>query len=218
MASTEAALISYEQIVEHVLATPPGLGSTRLVSVDGPAGSGKTTVASRLAAAAEAHGVRVQLVHMDDLYEGWDGAVRGFEVLRDHVLARLADGKEGRYRRYDWVAGGYAEVHLIPATVELLIVEGVTSADRGVEPWPSLRIWVETSNALRLDRGIERDGEQLRDRWLEWMRWERDHFAVQRTRDRADLVVDGAPTIRHDPEAQLVLKTPASFPTPSTTS
>jgi uridine kinase len=215
MASTKA-LISYGQIVEHILATPPGLGEIRLVSVDGPAGSGKTSVAERLAVAAEARGVQVVVLHMDDLYDGWDGAERGFGLLRDHVLARLADGLEGRYRRYDWTAGAYAEVHLVPATVELLIVEGVSSADRGVEPWPSLRIWVETGNAVRLDRGIERDGEALRDRWLDWMRWERDHFALERTRDRADLRVDGDPSVPHEPETELVLTTPAPFRTAST--
>ncbi|WP_328992187.1 AAA family ATPase [Kribbella sp. NBC_01245] len=195
--------ITYDRLIEQVLAAPPQLGETRLICVDGPAGSGKTTVAERFAKAAEARGLRVQVVHMDDLYDGWDGAERGFGLLRDHVLARLAKGLEGRYRRYDWIAGAYAEVHLVPATVELLIVEGVTSADRGAEPWPSLRIWVETDNALRLERGIERDGEGMRDRWLEWMRWERDHFAAERTRDRADLIVDGAGQAT---EAELVLK------------
>lgn len=194
---------TYDRLLEQVLAAPPQLGDIRLICVDGPAGSGKTTVAERFAKAAEARGLRVQVVHMDDLYDGWDGAERGFGILRDHVLTRLANGLEGRYRRYDWIAGAYAEVHLVPATVEVLIVEGVTSADRGAEPWPSLRIWVETDNALRLERGIERDGEGMRDRWLEWMRWERDHFAAERTRDRADLIVDGAGPAT---EAELVLK------------
>ncbi|MFC0626909.1 uridine kinase family protein [Kribbella deserti] len=195
--------ITYGRLLDQVLASPPALGATRLICIDGPAGSGKTTVAGRLAQTAEGRGLRVQVVHMDDLYAGWDGAEQGFALLRDHVLARLAKGLEGRYRRYDWQAGAYAEVHLVPATVELLIVEGVTSANRGVEPWPSLRIWVETGNALRLDRGIERDGEAMRDRWLEWMRWERDYFATEATRDRADLIVDGAGP---GTEAELVLK------------
>jgi hypothetical protein len=38
------------------------------------------------------------------------------------------------------------------------------------------------------------------------MRWERDHFATQRTRDRSHVIADGAPTIPHDPATELVAK------------
>jgi uridine kinase len=204
MESTDT--VSIDGLLDRVLAAPARLGRTKLISVDGPAGSGKTTLAARLAARAEARGLNVLVLHMDDLYDGWDGATRGFGLLRDHVLSRLAEGREGRYRRYDWNLGAYAERHVVPVSVDLLIVEGVTAADRGAEPWPSLRIWIETSNDVRLDRGIDRDGEALRDRWLDWMRWERDHFAAENTRERADLIVDGNPEVAHDPALELVAK------------
>src|SRR6266508_210733 len=170
MESTE--LLRLDAVLDHVLAAPARLGATRLVCVDGPAGSGKSTVAQRLAGIAERRGLTVRVLRMDDLYEGWDGAVRGFALLRDHVLARIAGGLEGRYRRYDWHSGAYAERHVVPADLDLLIVEG----------------------------------EALRDRWLDWMRWERDHFATERTRQRADLIVDGAPEVPHDPEQEIVVK------------
>jgi uridine kinase len=198
--------VTIDSLLDHVQAAPARLGRTRLISIDGPAGSGKSTLADRFAARAEARGLHTRVLHMDDLYEGWDGAVRGFALLRDHVLTRLADGREGRYRRYDWAAGAYAELHLVPATVELLIVEGVTSCDRDADTWQSLKVWIETTNEVRLDRGIERDGEALRDHWLEWMRWERDHFATENTRARADLIVDGNPTLPHDPALELITK------------
>jgi uridine kinase len=204
MGSTDT--ISIDGLLDRVQAAPARLGRTRLISVDGPAGTGKSTLAARLAARAEARGLKVLVLHMDDLYDGWDGATRGFGLLRDHVLSRLAEGREGRYRRYDWNLGAYSERHVVPVSVDVLIVEGVTAADRGAEPWPSLRIWIETSNDVRLDRGIERDGEALRDRWLDWMRWERDHFAAENTRERADLVVDGNPAVPHDPALELVTK------------
>ena len=204
MESTDTLTI--DNLLDHVQAAPARLGRTRLISVDGPAGSGKSTLANRVADRAETRGLHTLVLHMDDLYDGWDGAVRGFALLRDHVLARLADGREGRYRRYDWNAGAYAELHVVPVTVELLIVEGVTSADRDADPWQSLRIWIETTNEVRLDRGIDRDGEALRDRWLDWMRWERDHFATENTRARADLIIDGNPSIPHDPTTTLVTK------------
>ena len=207
MESTE--LLGLDTLLDRILAAPARLGATRLVCVDGPAGSGKTTLAGLITRGAEDRGLTVRTLHMDDLYEGWDGAERGFMLLRDHVLARIAAGVEGRYRRYDWKAGEYAERHDVPADLDLLVVEGVTSADRAVDDWTSLRIWVETSNSVRLGRGIDRDGEALRDRWLDWMRWEREHYAAEHTRDRADLVVDGSPSIPHDPEREIVIKTRA---------
>jgi uridine kinase len=204
MESTDTLPI--DGLLDRVQAASARLGRIRLISVDGPAGSGKSSLAARLADRAEARGLSVRVLHMDDLYDGWDGAARGFGLLRDHVLSRLAEGREGRYRRYDWNLGAYAERHVVPVSVDLLIVEGVTAADRGAEPWPSLRIWIETSNDVRLDRGIDRDGEALRDRWLDWMRWERDHFAAENTRERADVIVDGNPAVPHDPALELVAK------------
>ncbi len=198
--------LTIDSLLDHVQAAPAKLGRTRLISIDGPAGSGKSTLAGRFAARAEARGLHTRVLHMDDLYDGWDGAVRGFSLLRDHVLKRLADGREGRYRRYDWHSGAYAELHLVPVTIDLLIVDGVTSCDRDADPWQSLRVWIETSNEVRLDRGIERDGEALRDQWLEWMRWERDHFAVEHTRQRAQVIVDGDPAIPHSPDTELIVK------------
>ncbi|MBJ7451459.1 MAG: uridine kinase, partial [Blastococcus sp.] len=55
-------------VAAGIMAAGPRLGGTRLVCVDGPAGSGKTTFAGRLAAAL---GDDAELVHMDDLYAGW---------------------------------------------------------------------------------------------------------------------------------------------------
>lgn len=198
--------LTIDSLLDHVQEAPARLGRTRLISIDGPAGSGKSTLADRIAARAEARGLHTRVLRMDDLYEGWDGAVRGFALLRDHVLARLADGREGRYRRYDWAAGAYAELHVVPVTVDLLIIDGVTSGDRDADAWQSLKIWIETTNEVRLDRGIDRDGEALRDRWLDWMRWERDHFAAENTRARANLIIDGNPAVPHDPATELVTK------------
>jgi uridine kinase len=45
-----------------------------LLAIDGPAGAGKTTLAAKLEAEFSAHST-VRTIHMDDLYEGWDGAL-----------------------------------------------------------------------------------------------------------------------------------------------
>ena len=51
-------------------------------------------------------------------------------------------------------------------------------------------------------RGIERDGEAFRPHWQRWARQEDALFAADRTRQRADLVVDTTPrTRRYDPRS-----------------
>lgn len=159
---------------------------TRLVCLDGPAGSGKSTLATQLATA-----LACQVVHMDDLYEGWEaGPDGGARRLGEWVLGPLAGGRRGRYRRYDWVAGAYAEEHAVDPGVTLL-VEGCGSAARQVDPWASLVVWVEADDDERLRRGLERDGYGARDHWLRWMADEAAHYARERTRQRADVLLDG---------------------------
>ena len=53
-------------------------------------------------------------------------------------------------------------------------------------------------------RGIARDGEAMRPQWEKWMAEEDAHYAVDRARDRADVIVDGAPSIAHEPESEYV--------------
>lgn len=184
-----AALVAQARRAEPRL---PGAGApepwrtTRLVCVDGPAGSGKTTLASQLAVELDA-----QVVHLDDLYEGWEaGPDGGARRLREWVLAPLAAGRAGRYLRYDWNAGRYAEAHDVePAP--FVVVEGCGAAARQIDPWVALRVWVEADDDERLRRTVARDGAEARDHLLRWMADEAVHYARERSRERADVRIDG---------------------------
>jgi uridine kinase len=87
---------------------------------------------------------------------------------------------------------------------EVVLLEGVSSARLAVADRLSLAVWVETPPALRLARGLERDGEGMRPQWDAWMAEEDAHYSRDRTRDRADLTVDGAPSAAHDPDSEFV--------------
>lgn len=174
-----------DRLVARVRASEPRLGAVRLVCVDGPAGSGKTTLAGRLGGELGA-----QVLHVDDLLEGWGGLEGMWPRLQEWVLEPLAAGRPGRYRRYDWSAGEFAEWHDVPLA-DVLVLEGCGSARRAVDGLAVLRVWVEASPEVRLARGLARDGEAMRPQWLTWMRDEAAHFAVEETRARADVRVDG---------------------------
>ncbi|HET6260266.1 uridine kinase [Pseudonocardia sp.] len=193
-------MLAIGDVARRVLATPPSCGTSRLVCVDGPSGSGKTSLAERLAAALG----DPPLVHMDDLYPGWDGLADAVPLLHDRIVAPLAAGRPAGYRRYDWDLGAYAEEWDLDVP-PLLLVEGVASGSRQVARYATLLVWVEAPRAERFRRGIERDGETYRPHWERWARQEEAHFAVEGTRARADLRVDGAPSASHDGERELVL-------------
>ena len=194
----ERDVVGYAELADRVRAAPARCGGTRLVCVDGPSGSGKTVLADRLAAALGDPPV----VHMDDLYAGWDGLNEGAARLSDEIVEPLANGRPAAYRRWDWAADRYAEAVEL-GTPDVLVVEGVGAGTTAAHA--SLLVWVETPAAQRFRRGMDRDGEAAyRPHWERWAAQEERHFAAAGTRDRADLVVDGAPTVQHDPATHLV--------------
>jgi uridine kinase len=180
-----AGVAGVGDLADRVRRSAPRLGGTRLVVVDGPAGSGKTTLAGRLGAALDA-----PVLHADDLLAGWGDLEGWWDRLARQVLEPLAAGRQGRYRRYDWLAGDFAEEHVVPVT-DHLVVEGCGAARRAADAVAVLRVWVEAPDDVRLARGLARDGESMRPEWLAWMAAEAAHFAAERTRERADVRVDG---------------------------
>jgi hypothetical protein len=176
-----------DEAVRRTLAAAPTLGSRWLVCVDGPAGSGKTTLAARIRRAVPVE-VSCRVVHLDDLYPGWGGLRAGVEHVVETVVRPIAEGRPGRYRRWDWHAsapGPWVDVPL----VDLVVLEGVGSGSLLVEDLVTTLVWVEADHDVRLARGVERDGLASRDEFVAWMAGEAPYLEEQRTRGRAHLVV-----------------------------
>lgn len=177
-------------LAARALAAEPRCGRVRLVAIDGPAGSGKTTTASRIARDAADVGASAEVVHLDDLYEGWSGLEGSlWPRLSAQVLEPLRRGLPGRFQRYDWPSGAFADWVDVPVP-DLLVLEGCGSARRAVDAFAVLRVWVEAPASLRLERGLARDGDDAREHWLAWMDGEAAHFAREATRERADVRLD----------------------------
>lgn len=179
-----------ERVVALTMSRPARLGSTRLVCIDGPAGSGKSSLGAEVGSVASGHGTTT-LVHLDDLLDGWRGLFDVADSLSRLVLAPLAEGQPGRYRRYDWELGRFAENHDVPP-VDVLVVEGVAAGSRALAACTTTLVWVEAPAELRLARGLARDGEGLRPQWERFMVDEQVLFEREQPRRRADVVVDGS--------------------------
>lgn len=168
-------------------ARPARCGRTRVLAIDGPAGSGKTTLAAHVLTAGVARELSVATVHLDDLYAGWTGLDDAVSRrVERQVLAPLAVEEPARWQRYDWEAERFTAWETF-SPPDLLVLEGCGSGDRAYAAYTTVLVWVEADEDERIRRGVARDGDQVLPQWRAWMVAEAAHFAANHTVERADL-------------------------------
>lgn len=131
-----------------------------------------------------------QLLHVEDLYPGWDGLEAGSRALAG-VLAQRA------YRRYDWVAGEFSERVVIGPELPLIIEgcgaitrEAVTAAQEFAGPAARvLSLWLECPAGERRRRALARDGDMYAPHWNRWAAQEDALYARTRPWLLADAIV-----------------------------
>ena len=171
----------------------------RLVGIDGCGGAGKSTFAARLARALD----NAPVIHTDD-FASHDVPTEWWPRMLQVVIEPLLRGEPASYRPYDWHTRHFADTGITVESKSVVIIEGVGATRKAWRDRLALRVWVDCPRHLRLQRGIERDGEELRDYWREWMRAEDDYVAAEQPYAYADVIVDGAAQAR-DPEAEYVV-------------
>lgn len=171
-----------------------------LVCIDGPGGSGKSTIARGLAGASD----DVQLVQVDDFYrpssdryeasvaERPIGADFDLDRLRTEVLLPLRSRLLANYHVYDWTTDRVS-LHTVAVTKPIVVVEGVYSFSMALSELFDFSLWVDCPRDVRLRRGLARDGEAARCRWEDdWMPGEEQYIQRECPRDRVTLVCDGS--------------------------
>lgn len=150
----------------------------RVVLVDGRSGSGKTELATALAA-----GTGAQLVRLDDLYPGWDGLDEASAIVPGILRGE-------RWRSWDWAVGRAGDEHALDPD-RPTIVEGVGAISRASRPLADVAIWVDLDLPLRRRRALDRDGDTYAPHWDRWARQEARFIAREHPRALADLRVHG---------------------------
>jgi hypothetical protein len=189
-----------DDVLRDVLGGLPG--GPALLAVDGRSGSGKTTVAERIAARVPGSAI----VHTDDV--AWYHAMFDWaSLITEGVLAPLRRGEAVAYRPPPWDARGRPGAVTVPAGCALVVVEGVGIGRRDLAGFFDALVWVQADRALARVRGVARDGggREQETFWDEWEAEERPFLAANRPWDRADVVVDGAPDLPYDPATELVV-------------
>jgi hypothetical protein len=158
-----------EPLLAAVRDEPPRCGSVRVIAVDGGAAAGKSTLAELLRSALDA-----ALIHTDDVLDGWADQFGYGPRLRAGVLEPLAAGRPGRYRRYNWRQGSFADEVDVPVS-PVLIIEGVGSI-AACGPALALGVMLTVERAERERRWRARDG-LLAEPELAWLTAEEPYLA-----------------------------------------
>lgn len=159
-----------------------------LLAIDGPAGAGKTTLAAQFEADFLLN-KSVKTIHMDDLYNGWDGAL-SYELtstLSKIVEAHL-NGVDFIIRKYNWFTLCFDSTEKILMT-DILILEGVGAAQSIVRAAGATTYWLDVSPKIGLERVLQRDGRHLEPQMKNWQIQQENHFLLDQTRENCDVKV-----------------------------
>ena len=160
-----------------------------LIAIDGPAGSGKTSLANQLASNLKS----ATTIHMDDLYNGWEDALTATLTrhLEEWVLDPLTQHQSVKYQKFDWINSEYGPTVEV-SDVELLILEGVGAAQAKIRQQADLTIWIEVGAQIGLARVLNRDGAQILPYMLKWQERESAHFIKDQTKENCQIFIDGS--------------------------
>jgi uridine kinase len=174
--------------IESTLKTSSACGPTRIITIDGRAGSGKTTLSSDLFLHLSASN-KVEIIHLDDIYAGWDKALtsRLTDELKNIVEA-LSSHRPIALKIYNWNTAGFDSERSI-APPDILIIEGVGSGQNAIRHAVGVKFWMEISAESGFARVLARDGLGISDEMQKWQLQEDLHFEIEKTRDVADFVL-----------------------------
>ena len=180
--------------------TPKLLGlrqskQTPVVLIDGRAGSGKSTFARLLQELVfQDTKQSPKVIHMDDLYPGWDGLAQGSLYLVEQILKPLKLAGTAQWQRWDWAndkrggpdpGNGWREFD----GQNMLIVEGCGSVTEQSKELADLTIWIEADRETRKERFEARDRGVFSNFWNSWSAQEDEFFQEQRSEQLCQLTV-----------------------------
>ncbi|HYN67497.1 MAG TPA: hypothetical protein VES93_11465 [Ornithinibacter sp.] len=171
------------EVVEAARAASPAVGATVVVAVDGRSGSGKTLLGT-----AVAQQLGCPVVHLDEIYPGWDGLEAGVALVTGHVLEPLARGERAAYPRWDWMRSRPGRTIPVDAASHL-VLEGCGALVPPAAAFATVRVWVDAPTEVRKERALSRDGETYAPHWERWAAQEDAVYAAARPWACADLVL-----------------------------
>ena len=161
---------------------------TPIVIIDGRAGSGKSTFAESLQQQLFRDGESApRVIHMDNIFEGWEGLALGSDYLVRFILQPLARRETASWQDWSWVKNQRSSWREFSGGTPL-IVEGCGSLSERSKEHADIAIWLEASEETRRERWIQR--ERHLDKFDFWAAQELDFYAREKSQSLADLVIE----------------------------
>lgn len=175
------------QLTEQVLELVDDGLTTPIVLIDGRGGSGKSTLAAILQNQLFIAGDSLpRLIHMDDLYLGWDGLEAGVDYLQRMILNPIVSRAKASWQEYDWDTGERKRWREFEGQTPL-IVEGCGTLSRKSSELAHVRVWVESDEQVRFARWVEREGSDKN--FGRWAAQEVEFYGRERSLELADFTV-----------------------------
>jgi len=160
---------------------------TPIVLIDGRAGSGKSTFADKLQQQLFREGESApRVIHMDNIYEGWEGLSLGSDYLVRFILNPLARKETASWQDWSWVRNERSSWREFSGGTPL-IVEGCGALSERSKENAFLSLWLEASEETRRQRWLER--ERHLEKFDFWAAQELDFYAREKSKSLADLVI-----------------------------
>ena len=83
-----------------------------------------------------------------------------------------------------------------------MIIEGVGSSVVEVSRYACLKLWIEVSPEIGINRVLDRDGPDIQAQMENWQTQERNYFIENKTKENSDIWIDGDPGVGIDTSSQ----------------
>ena len=155
-----------------------------LIAIDGRAGAGKTTLAARFFEELSVD-KRVEVIHMDDLYDGWENALDEHLTKTLESIVNAHQKKEGfEIDIFNWQSMSFDSKRQINP-VDILILEGVGAGQKVVRDAGATLYWLDIDADDGIARVLKRDGNQIASQMKQWQIAQEIHFLRDMTRENA---------------------------------
>jgi len=156
-----------------------------LIAIDGRAGAGKTTLAAHFFKELSADKT-VEVIHMDDLYNGWESALdEGLTQTLESIVNAHNNGVSIEIDIFNWQSMSFDSKAMINP-VDILILEGVGAGQKVVRDAGATLYWLDIDADVGIQRVLNRDGNQIASQMKQWQIAQEIHFMRDKTRENAE--------------------------------
>ncbi len=156
-----------------------------LIAIDGRAGAGKTTLATRFFDELSLDKT-VEVIHMDDLYNGWEKALgEGLTKTLETIVNAHNNNVGIKIDIFNWESMSFDSKRMINP-VDILILEGVGAGQKVVRNAGATLYWLDIDADVGIQRVLNRDGNQIASQMKQWQISQEIHFMRDKTRENAE--------------------------------